>query len=487
MPIDLYPNIAKVKRGGVFQNLPGFVQQSGDADIKAMIANSESSTTAQYVHPEGSYFILNDVLYKAIINIAVNDTIAVGTNCEVAVLCNDVSEMESDVDNLKSTVDQLSVYQNVNLYNPNDPEIIQSKLIDGYGTLNNSTDFNVSGFIPILPNVEYEVPIYVGKIGVTARAIPIYDANKNHIQRLVSSDYSDTTKRLKFITTNPNARYVRVNVSRRGITNIYVTPWHYYGLFMLTKTPFPTMYYPYGEKEIFKDEYHLSIQQEKNFNPLIEETATFFGDSIGYGDDADGWAGRIGRNNRMTWYNASISGATFSKNNISACIAEMAVPLDNPDYIIFEGGTNDADRIGDATGEVKPEKFGTWSDSNYGTEDASTYFGFDITTFCGAVDYVCKKFVKTYPSAKIGYIAAQKMGTVDATRANRGYYIHTAMEICKKWGIPCLNLWDECHLNPLIPTHYTSGEDFMYIDGQHLTKHGYDYISPIVEAFMKTL
>lgn len=105
MPIDLYPSIAKVKRGGVYQNLPGFVQQSGDTDIKAMIANSEISTTAQYAHPKGSYFILNDVLYKAIIDIAVNDTIAVGTNCEVAILCDDVTEIENNVSDLKADVD----------------------------------------------------------------------------------------------------------------------------------------------------------------------------------------------------------------------------------------------------------------------------------------------------------------------------------------------------------------------------------------------
>ena len=97
MPIDLYPNIAKIKRNGAYQNLPGFVQQNSNADIKAMIANSESTTTAQYAHPKDSYFILNDVLYKAIINIAINDSIAVGTNCEVAVLANDFSDFYSSV------------------------------------------------------------------------------------------------------------------------------------------------------------------------------------------------------------------------------------------------------------------------------------------------------------------------------------------------------------------------------------------------------
>ena len=92
MPIEIYPNIAKVKRNGVYQNLPGFVQASGDTDIEAMIANSETSTTAQFSHDAGSYFILNDILYKAIINIAINDIIAVGTNCKIAILSDDVEE-----------------------------------------------------------------------------------------------------------------------------------------------------------------------------------------------------------------------------------------------------------------------------------------------------------------------------------------------------------------------------------------------------------
>lgn len=86
MSINIYPSIAKVKRNGVYENLPGFVQQSGDADIEAMIATKESDTLAQYPHPQGSYFILNDVLYQADVDIPVSGTIAVGTNCHVAVL-----------------------------------------------------------------------------------------------------------------------------------------------------------------------------------------------------------------------------------------------------------------------------------------------------------------------------------------------------------------------------------------------------------------
>ena len=105
MPIELYPNIAKVKRNGVYQNLPGFVQASGDADIEAMIANSETSTTAQFNHDKNTYFILNGVLYQADENILVNDTIAVGTNCHVEVLSNDVAENITNIEELKTIKD----------------------------------------------------------------------------------------------------------------------------------------------------------------------------------------------------------------------------------------------------------------------------------------------------------------------------------------------------------------------------------------------
>ena len=104
MPIELYPNIAKVKRNGVYQNLPGFAQASSDTDIEAMIANSETSTTAQYPHPQYSFFILNDVFYQATENIAVNDIIAVGTNCIVSNIANILYINEKNINNIEESI-----------------------------------------------------------------------------------------------------------------------------------------------------------------------------------------------------------------------------------------------------------------------------------------------------------------------------------------------------------------------------------------------
>ena len=97
MSIELYPSIAKIKRNGVYENLPGFVPETGSVATQQMIATAESSATAQYVHTMGEYFRLNDTLYQAIVRINVGDTIVVGTNCEVAVLGNDVTHIANSI------------------------------------------------------------------------------------------------------------------------------------------------------------------------------------------------------------------------------------------------------------------------------------------------------------------------------------------------------------------------------------------------------
>lgn len=107
MPIDLYPSVAKVKRNGVYENLPGFVQASDDNEAQQMIAIAEDSTTAEYAHPEGSYFRLNGVLYKATANIGVGNTIAIGSNCQVAVLGDDVSDLADDIQEINDVLDDV--------------------------------------------------------------------------------------------------------------------------------------------------------------------------------------------------------------------------------------------------------------------------------------------------------------------------------------------------------------------------------------------
>jgi lysophospholipase L1-like esterase len=69
------------------------------------------------------------------------------------------------------------------------------------------------------------------------------------------------------------------------------------------------------------------------------------------------------------------------------------------------------------------------------------------------------------------------------------------MDICFKWGIPYLNLWDGSYMNPSIESCYdpnmTGQQNIdagkLYIDGQHPTPTGYEYMTPMIQAWMETL
>ena len=146
-------------------------------------------------------------------------------------------------------------------------------------------------------------------------------------------------------------------------------------------------------------------------NPLLHKSVLFIGDSICQAtyDDHIGYAGRIGNNNSMKWVNYGDSGATISTANSSKCIATTSLrKLGTFDYIILEGGGNDADRIGNATGETKPAGFGSYTLTNWGTNDEETYFGFDIDTFCGALEFLLKRLIVNFPNTKIGYVVCHK-------------------------------------------------------------------------------
>ena len=69
-----------------------------DTEGRAMICiNVESTTTATVAHNKGTFFIYDGVLYKATSNIAIGDTITVGTNCEVSSLTNALEHVQDSI------------------------------------------------------------------------------------------------------------------------------------------------------------------------------------------------------------------------------------------------------------------------------------------------------------------------------------------------------------------------------------------------------
>ena len=250
-----------------------------------------------------------------------------------------------------------------------------------------------------------------------------------------------------------------------------------YSTVMIVKDrTYPSEYIPYGYIEVATD------SGKKQDNVLCGKTAVFLGDSICAATTIDastgyynyGWAGLIGEANRMSWTNYGKNGGTITNlgtaNTWIGTYADKAI-AEHPgaDYVLFEGGCNDADQMkDDGLGEI-----------------SSDYATFDETTFSGALEALILKLVTAYPYAKIGYIIPQKMYAQNnhtaAGHVHRRFF-DRAVEICEKWGIPVIDLWNGSPLNPKLST-----ASLFYTDGQHLTLAGYQRITPMIEAFMRSL
>ncbi len=240
-------------------------------------------------------------------------------------------------------------------------------------------------------------------------------------------------------------------------------------------------------------------------NKLQGKTIIWNGDSICQGSKVTGnWATRVAVKNGMNFANYGVGGGTVTehviytkedpkfRHSVSATVDEMYADYPDADYVIFEGGTNDADLLGSLVVGERPARVGSY--------DIGDYSGnYDADTFCGALESIFYRATKYWKGKKIGYIVAHKMGfrtdgyTDDCN--NRRAYFQLAIEICRKWGIPYLNLWDGCYLNPQLPWHFNKELSAVengragnfYQDGQHLTPVGYDVTADIIDSWLKTL
>lgn len=234
-------------------------------------------------------------------------------------------------------------------------------------------------------------------------------------------------------------------------------------------------------------------------NLLFKKTIIWNGDSICAGSTKAGnWAERISQKYNMICKNYAVGGGTIAqgfpicqggeiRHSVLKTIDTMYEEYPDADFIVFEGGTNDADLIerGDGPG------------LSLGSFDSENFSGnYDLTTFSGCLETLFYKALKYWNGKKICYIVAQKMGTLPNQRRKRRIYFDIAVKICKKWGIPYIDLWEGCYLNPSLPNMYDSSKTpeenhienkGYYIDGQHLTKRGYDFTTEIIEKFLNTL
>lgn len=332
---------------------------------------------------------------------------------------------------------------------------------------------------------EYVRVIRYASFGTNALNIQLFDVNKTYITTKTGARIGDTDG-VAFTLTEEEARsaaYTVINVKDEYmfVCGLFFESDNY--SYVGTRTPNAN----FGEST----------------NSLYKKTLVCDGDSICAAAldkpyDGRGWFGRIKNSYSMSGKNYAVGGGTITaelyfengskRHWVSTSIDTIKEAYPDIDYLILEGGTNDADLIGRFNNDTQPARFGTWSETDFSGN-------YDNTTFCGALDSLFYKAVTYYPTAKIGFIVSMEMGTNNTTIANRRRYFDEAIKIAAKWHIPVLDLWKEIHADARLTAYYdstmTQAENVsakkFYNDGQHPTSYGYDLMQNRIDSWVQSL
>ena len=224
----------------------------------------------------------------------------------------------------------------------------------------------------------------------------------------------------------------------------------------------------------------------EHYVKLYKKHVYGFGDSIVYGHAAGiSFLDDLAENYSMRIAKYAVNGATVIGYSGNTILPQIEAASDEiPDYVLFDGLINDA--YIDVTDD--PTKLGTISG------------GFaemlDPTTFCGAFECICRTLLTKYIGAKIIFIAVHKTPARDLSAQDTLQSL--ARQICSKWSIPVVDLYNASGLNCFIPEYQMAysydkadangGNTSTGGTGTHPNDVGYkQFYMPMITAKMKEL
>ena len=178
------------------------------------------------------------------------------------------------------------------------------------------------------------------------------------------------------------------------------------------------------------DNFKLYGSNDAGEFPLVGKNIVAFGDSIVAGHKyetasfVDFVAQKEGMNVQKKY---AINGASIMEYNSYGGMI-LTKQIDNadaslaPDYVIFDGGTNDAEYL-------------VSNQDKFGDVDST-----DTATFAGAFRATIKALKAKYPSAKLVYVAVHKLGARDADVQTKLHELELA--ICEDMGVNVSNIYD---------------------------------------------
>lgn len=430
------------------------------------------------VAPENTRYLCVNSMYTQIEGVLIGNSF----------LRDDIALLNSEVEANNTTILELVNKWN-NLFDKDAAGIANGKLWNGVVDTNDA--FRTSDYIEIKKSGYYVISgIAFNSYGEGSynQSVACYDNSKQFLYNADCTLLSDSgySRPCKFSLAS-NVKYIRFTIYTTELANTM----------MFDGQTLPDEYIPFGTTIHINE----TVVQADNLNPLTGKVAVFDGDSICTAStdrsNKGSYAGRIGDANGLIVHNEGVSGGTITVvpsigHNLSSYIDTIHTLYPDLDYLILEGGVNDSNLMGDIRGGATPEGFGS-----YNMHDFSG--NYDSTKFCGAVETLFYKAINYYTGKKIGFIIAPKFGrqVYDYTpeNSNLSAYFEVVKAICKKWGIPYLDLWNNCHMNPKLTACYdytmTDDENVLagklYLDGGHPAPAGYNYMAPIIGEWMKSL
>ena len=210
---------------------------------------------------------------------------------------------------------------------------------------------------------------------------------------------------------------------------------------------------------------------------LTGKTLYVAGDSIAYGTGGEGGFGKaVAQKYGMTFINEAADGATLAPNiadNVNggtrACICTIVTSsdaLEKADYILLEGGINDA-----------------WNKAAVGTLTDGFDAAYDETTMTGALEKMLEYLAENYSEKRVAYVFPH--GGLFADRDNwYKTYKPAILAVLQKWDVPYIDIEESAP--PMGPHGISELSDKYTSDGIHPNAAGYEhfYMEPIAALLM---
>lgn len=186
---------------------------------------------------------------------------------------------------------------------------------------------------------------------------------------------------------------------------------------------------------------------------LSNKSVMILGDSImnGSGNHDFGVGEYLVQDFGMTLFKYCVGGARVGYKEGKNWVIEqvrLAIHSGNkPDYILFNGFTNDCYR---ADSTCQPDVPLGEISQGYDPENIFE-IGTQNTTFSGCFESIVYALMTHFPQAKILFIRPHNMGRRED--ALQRLYGERALSICQKWGIPYVDLYRESGMNTFLPEH----------------------------------